>query len=181
MACPLNFTPIKAGTLSLVCFRKYARYLESIILGPLLCIPNLRAWWSGTTCYLCWGSSTWLGPAFTSPPNFLSVSSSRDSKAYPRHAHVWTRTACSPGSARWPATWRIWEPKLPWICSETANIAREHQEASSQRMKRRYDMCSVADTFSRGEMVWLHNPQRKKGLSRSWAGHGKGRMSWYTE
>ena len=35
-------------------------------------------------------------------------------------------------------------------------------------------MRSVADPFSRGEIVWLHNPQRKKGLSpklsRSWEG-----------
>ena len=32
-------------------------------------------------------------------------------------------------------------------------------------MKRRYDIRSAAETFSRGEMVWLHNPQQKKGLS----------------
>ena len=49
---------------------------------------------------------------------------------------------------------------------ETAHdFARDHQQASSQRMKKRYDMHSVADLFSRGEMVWLHNPQQKKGLS----------------
>ena len=41
-------------------------------------------------------------------------------------------------------------------------------------MKRRYDMHSVATTFGSRDIVWLHNPQRKKGLSpkmsRSWEG-----------
>lgn len=49
---------------------------------------------------------------------------------------------------------------------ETAyDFSKEYQQASSQRTKRRYDMRSVADPLSRGEMVWLHNPQQRKGLS----------------
>lgn len=41
-------------------------------------------------------------------------------------------------------------------------------------MKRRYDIRSAAETFSRREMVWLHNPQQKKGLSPklSWSWEG---------
>ena len=54
------------------------------------------------------------------------------------------------------------------------DFARDHQQTSRQRMKRRYDMPSVPSTFSRGAMVWLHNPQWKKGLSpklsRPWEG-----------
>ena len=62
-----------------------------------------------------------------------------------------------------------------WTSQETPHdFVRAHQQASSQRMKRRYNMRSVADTFSRGEVVWLHNPQRMKGLSpklsRPWEG-----------
>ena len=47
----------------------------------------------------------------------------------------------------------------------TDDFAREHQQTSSQRMKKWYDMRSQACTFDRGALVWLHNPQRKKGLS----------------
>ena len=54
------------------------------------------------------------------------------------------------------------------------DFARDHQQAGSQRMKRRYDIRSKAFTFSKGELVWLYNPQRKKGkspkLSRPWEG-----------
>ena len=54
------------------------------------------------------------------------------------------------------------------------DFARDHQQAGSQRMKGRYDIRSKAFTFSRGELVWLYNPQSKKGkspkLSRPWEG-----------
>lgn len=54
------------------------------------------------------------------------------------------------------------------------DFARDHQQASSQRMKRRYDIRSEPFTFSKGELVWLYNPQRKKGkspkLRRPWEG-----------
>ena len=45
------------------------------------------------------------------------------------------------------------------------NFARVHQQESSLRMKRRYNMRIVTSTFGSGELVWLHNPQRKKGIS----------------
>lgn len=32
-------------------------------------------------------------------------------------------------------------------------------------MKRWYDMRSVTTTFGSGDLVWLHNPQLKKGIS----------------
>lgn len=44
------------------------------------------------------------------------------------------------------------------------NFARVHQQEGSLRMKRRYDMRSVATTFGSGDLVWLHNPQRKRGI-----------------
>ena len=54
------------------------------------------------------------------------------------------------------------------------NFARVHQQEGSLRMKRRYDMRIVASTFGSGDLVWLHNPQRKKGISpklrRIWEG-----------
>ena len=54
------------------------------------------------------------------------------------------------------------------------DFARDHQQAGSQRMKRRYDIRSEAFTFRKGGLVWLYNPQRKKGkspkLSRPWEG-----------
>ena len=54
------------------------------------------------------------------------------------------------------------------------DFARDHQQAGSQRTKRRYDIRSEAFTFRKGGLVWLYNPQRKKGkspkLSRPWEG-----------
>jgi len=54
------------------------------------------------------------------------------------------------------------------------NFARVHQQEGSLRMKRRYDMRIVASTFGSGDLVWLHNPKRKKGISpklrRPWEG-----------
>ena len=45
------------------------------------------------------------------------------------------------------------------------NFACVHQQEGSLRMKRRYDMRIVASAFGSGDLVWLHNPQRKKGIS----------------
>ncbi|UYV77341.1 hypothetical protein LAZ67_15000553 [Cordylochernes scorpioides] len=43
--------------------------------------------------------------------------------------------------------------------------ARENLHFSSEKMKDRYNVKTSHKTFKEGEMVWLHNPQRKKGLS----------------
>ncbi|UYV79411.1 K02A2.6-like [Cordylochernes scorpioides] len=43
--------------------------------------------------------------------------------------------------------------------------AREKLHFSSEKMKDRYNVKTSHKTFKEGEMVWLHNPQRKKGLS----------------
>ncbi|UYV60362.1 hypothetical protein LAZ67_1000951 [Cordylochernes scorpioides] len=43
--------------------------------------------------------------------------------------------------------------------------AREKLHFSSEKMKYRYNVKTSHKTFKEGEMVWLHNPQRKKGLS----------------
>ena len=54
------------------------------------------------------------------------------------------------------------------------DFASDHQQISSQRMKRCYNTLSVPSILRRGAMVWLHSPQRKKGLSpklsRPWEG-----------
>ena len=54
------------------------------------------------------------------------------------------------------------------------NFVRVHQQEGSLRMKRWYDVRIVASTFGSGDLVWLHNPQRKKGISpklrRPWEG-----------
>ncbi|UYV64161.1 CPNE9 [Cordylochernes scorpioides] len=43
--------------------------------------------------------------------------------------------------------------------------AGENLHFSSEKMKDRYNIKTSDKTFKEGEMVWLHNPQRKKGLS----------------
>ncbi|UYV78634.1 K02A2.6-like, partial [Cordylochernes scorpioides] len=43
--------------------------------------------------------------------------------------------------------------------------AREKLHLSSEKMKDRYNVKTSHNTFKEGEMVWLHNSQRKKGLS----------------
>ncbi|UYV68182.1 K02A2.6-like, partial [Cordylochernes scorpioides] len=43
--------------------------------------------------------------------------------------------------------------------------AREKLHFSSEKMKDRCNVKTSHKTFKEGEMVWLHNPQRKKGLS----------------
>ena len=54
------------------------------------------------------------------------------------------------------------------------DFARDHQQAGSEQMKRRYDIRSEAFTFRKGGLVWLYNLRRKKGksrkLSRPWEG-----------
>ena len=54
------------------------------------------------------------------------------------------------------------------------NFAGVNQQEASLRMKRQYDMRIVAPTLESGDLVSLHNPQRKKGISpklrRSWEG-----------
>ena len=54
------------------------------------------------------------------------------------------------------------------------NSARVHQQEGSLRMKRRYNMHIVASAFGHGDLVWLHNPKRTKGISpklrRPWEG-----------
>ena len=54
------------------------------------------------------------------------------------------------------------------------NFALVHQQEGSLRMKSRYNMHIVAATFGSGDLVWLHNPQRNKGISpklrRPWEG-----------
>lgn len=53
-------------------------------------------------------------------------------------------------------------------------FARVHQLEGSLRTKRWHDMRTVASTFGRVHLVWLHNPQRNKGISpkmrRAWEG-----------
>ncbi len=54
------------------------------------------------------------------------------------------------------------------------NLARDHLKMMSDRMKQRYDMVIEGKNLTTGDAVWLHNPQRKKGispkLSRPWQG-----------
>ncbi len=53
-------------------------------------------------------------------------------------------------------------------------FARAHLRMSSNKMKRYYDARITETRYERGEPVWLHNPQRRKGVSpklqRSWEG-----------
>lgn len=54
------------------------------------------------------------------------------------------------------------------------NFAREHLQLRSDKMKEHYDSCANGTQLQEGDAVWLHNPQRKKGvspkLSRPWQG-----------
>ncbi len=54
------------------------------------------------------------------------------------------------------------------------NFARDHLRMMSDRMKQHYDMVIDGKNLTTGDAVWLHNPQRKKGispkLSRPWQG-----------
>ncbi len=54
------------------------------------------------------------------------------------------------------------------------DFARVHLRMMSDRAKRRYDSVLVGQPLSAGDAAWLHNPQRRKGLSpklsRPWQG-----------
>ncbi|UYV82442.1 K02A2.6-like, partial [Cordylochernes scorpioides] len=52
--------------------------------------------------------------------------------------------------------------------------AREKLHFSSEKMKDRYNVKTSHKTFKEGEMVWLHNPQRKKELSPKLQYHWEG-------
>lgn len=53
-------------------------------------------------------------------------------------------------------------------------FARLHMKCTTDRMKDRYDLPEETQQFESGDAVWLHNPQRRKGLSpklqRPWQG-----------
>jgi transposase InsO family protein len=44
-------------------------------------------------------------------------------------------------------------------------FARIRTRIASDRMKKRYDVCASDEVFKVGELVWLYNPRRRKGLS----------------
>ena len=52
--------------------------------------------------------------------------------------------------------------------------AREHLKASARRQKKTYDRKTMPTTLEAGQLVWLHNPSKRKGLSpklqRRWEG-----------
>ncbi|MDD9817374.1 MAG: RNase H-like domain-containing protein [Gammaproteobacteria bacterium] len=54
------------------------------------------------------------------------------------------------------------------------DFAREHQNLMTDRMKQRYDLPLKCPRLKTGDAVWLHNPQRRKGLTpklqRPWQG-----------
>ena len=64
------------------------------------------------------------------------------------------------------------------LCEKLERVhcfARNHLKLSSDRMKQRYDLLVQEEQpLEAGDAVWLHNPQRKKGLSpklqRPWQG-----------
>ena len=88
------------------------------------------------------------------------------------------RIACPLGSAFGAAQADIEElsyaERLRALIATVHDFAQDHQQSGSQRMKRRYDICSEAFTFRKGGLMWLYNPQHKKGkspkLSPPWEG-----------
>ena len=52
--------------------------------------------------------------------------------------------------------------RLRATTESTHDFERDHQQISSPRMKKQYDMRSVACTFHRGILIWLHNPSERK-------------------
>ena len=54
------------------------------------------------------------------------------------------------------------------------SFAREHLQLKSDKMKEHYDSRAAVSELKEGDAAWLHNPQRKKGispkLSRPWQG-----------
>ena len=49
--------------------------------------------------------------------------------------------------------------------NEVHQFVRNKIKVSNDRMKARYDIRANNTGFDDGQLVWLHNPQRKKGLS----------------
>jgi hypothetical protein len=49
--------------------------------------------------------------------------------------------------------------------NEIHQFVRDRIKVTSDRMKARYDVRANNRGFEEGQLVWLHNPQRKKGLS----------------
>nr|CAD7260240.1 unnamed protein product [Timema shepardi] len=60
------------------------------------------------------------------------------------------------------------------ILAEVHQFARTRIKINSDRMKTRYDLRANDRNFSAGDLVWLYNPQKKKGISpklqRKWEG-----------
>ena len=56
-------------------------------------------------------------------------------------------------------------------------FARERLAISNERMKNQYDVNPTSASFKRGDNVWLHTPQRKKGLSPKLARNWKGPLT----
>ncbi|MCQ7131118.1 DDE-type integrase/transposase/recombinase [Salmonella enterica] len=58
--------------------------------------------------------------------------------------------------------------------TEIHEFARRHLKVCSDRMKTRYDRGLPHGTFHEGQLVWLYNPQRRKGycpkLQKNWEG-----------
>ena len=54
------------------------------------------------------------------------------------------------------------------VCQRQERIhcfTHEHLKLSSDRMKQRYDLLQEGQPLGVGDAVWLHDPQRRKGLS----------------
>jgi len=62
------------------------------------------------------------------------------------------------------------ERKMDYIYGKV----REHMQIASERMKTRYDLKASEGGFSVGDLVWLYNPQRKRGLSPKLQRHWEG-------
>ena len=64
------------------------------------------------------------------------------------------------------------------------DFARDHQQAGSQRIKRRYDIRSEAFTFRKGGLVWLYNPRAKPKVvhrDRLWQYRGDACGDWFND
>ncbi|GBO01258.1 hypothetical protein AVEN_207575-1 [Araneus ventricosus] len=44
-------------------------------------------------------------------------------------------------------------------------FARERNKLASERMKTRYDSRATGHHFKEGDLVWMYNPRRRRGLS----------------
>ena len=73
--------------------------------------------------------------------------------------------------------WRAADNYTDDLCAKLERVhhfARNNLRMTSDRMKQRYDLLQSGSLLAAGDPVWLHNPQRKKGLSpklqRPWQG-----------